>query len=70
MKASEPIVHLVLNNQHIMLRNFYPKHFTINASHSHAQTAIGCMQGTNQLVSSNWGLGVLLRDTDTPRVVD
>ena len=26
---------------------------------------LAAMQGTNQLVGSNWGLGVLLRDTST-----
>ena len=26
---------------------------------------LAAMQGTNQLVRSNWGLGVLLRDTST-----
>ena len=30
------------------------------------QRRLAAMQGTNQLVRSNWGLGVLLRDRDTP----
>ena len=30
------------------------------------QRRLAAMQGTNQLVRSNWGLGVLLRDTSTP----
>ena len=29
------------------------------------QRRLAAMQGTNQLVRSNWGLGVLLRDTST-----
>ena len=29
------------------------------------QRRLAAMQGTNQLVRSNWGLGVLLRDTLT-----
>ena len=29
------------------------------------QRRLAAMQGTNQLVGSNWGLGVLLRDTST-----
>ena len=29
------------------------------------QRRLVAMQGTNQLVRSNWGLGVLLRDTST-----
>ena len=29
------------------------------------QRQLAAMQGTNQLVRSNWGLGVLLRDTST-----
>ena len=29
------------------------------------QERLAAMQGTNQLVRSNWGLGVLLRDTST-----
>ena len=29
------------------------------------QQHLAAMQGTNQLVRSNWGLGVLLRDTST-----
>ena len=29
------------------------------------QWRLAAMQGTNQLVRSNWGLGVLLRDTST-----
>ena len=49
----------------------YPKQFTMYASHSpfiHTfthQQRLAAMQGTNQLVRSNWGLGVLLRDTST-----
>ena len=31
----------------------------LSFTHSHT------MQGTNQLIRSNWGLGVLLRDTST-----
>ena len=36
--------------------------------HTHTfthQQRLAAMQGTNQLVRSNWGLGVLLRDTST-----
>ena len=29
------------------------------------QRRLAAMQGTNQLVRSNWGLGVLLKDTST-----
>ena len=29
------------------------------------QQRLAAMQGTNQLVKSNWGFGVLLRDTST-----
>ena len=29
------------------------------------QQQLAAMQGTNQLIRSNWGLGVLLRDTST-----
>ena len=29
------------------------------------QQQLAAMQGTNQLIQSNWGLGVLLRDTST-----
>ena len=29
------------------------------------QRRLAAMQGTNQLIRSNWGLGVLLRDTST-----
>ena len=32
--------------------------------HTHQQR-LAAMQGTNQLVGSNWGLGVLLKDTST-----
>ena len=32
--------------------------------HTH-QRRLAAMQGTNQLVRSNWGLGILLRDTST-----
>ena len=31
--------------------------------HSHTHSHTNGVQGTNQLVGSNWGLGVLLRDT-------
>ena len=49
----------------------YPKRCTIYASHSpihihiHTPRAIGCHARYHQLVRSNWGLGVLLRDTLT-----
>ena len=36
--------------------------------HSHTfthQQQLAAMQGTNQLIRSNWGLGLLLRDTST-----
>ena len=36
--------------------------FTHTLTH---QRRLAAMQGTNQLVRSNWGLGVLLRDTST-----
>ena len=36
--------------------------FTLTFTH---QRRLAAMQGTNQLVRSNWGLGVLLRDTLT-----
>ena len=40
--------------------------FTHTHIHSHThQRRLAAMQGTNQLVRSNWGLGVSLRDTST-----
>ena len=42
-------------------------------THSHTfthQRRLVAMQGTNQLVRSNWGLGVLLRDDSTCRILD
>ena len=36
--------------------------FTHTLTH---QWRLAAMQGTNQLIRSNWGLGVLLRDTST-----
>ena len=37
----------------------------LSFTHSHTKRQLAAMQGTNQLVRSNWGLGVLLRDTST-----
>ena len=34
-------------------------------THTHTPMAMAAMQGTNQLIRSNWGLGVLLKDTLT-----
>ena len=40
--------------------------FTHTFTHTFThQRRLAAMQGTNQLVRSNWGLGVLLRDTST-----
>ena len=39
--------------------------FTYTFTH---QRRLAALQGTNQLVRSNWGLGVLLRDTSTRQV--
>ena len=34
-------------------------------THQHTNTPTVAMQGTHQLVRSNWGFGILLRDTST-----
>ena len=47
---------------------FMPLIHPFTNSHIHTfthQRRLAAMQGTNQLVRSNWGLGVLLRDTST-----
>ena len=46
---------------------FMPLIHTFTVTFKHQQWLTG-MQGTNQCWRSNWGLGVFLRDTDTPRV--
>ena len=52
------------------IQHFYPKWYTIDGSHlsiythTHTPTAIGC-HARDQLVGSNWGFVVLLRDTST-----
>ena len=47
-----------------------PPHLCLSFTHLHTltfthQRRLAAMQGTNQLIRSNWGLGVLLRDTST-----
>ena len=44
---------------------FMPPIHTFTHSHLHSQWQLAAMQGTNQLIRSIWGLGVLLRDTST-----
>ena len=46
------------------LYNFLPLIHPFTHTFTH-QRQLAAMQGTNQLVRSNWGLGVLLRDTST-----
>ena len=44
---------------------FMPLIHPFTHTFTHQQQQLAAMQGTNQLIRSNWGLGVLLRDTST-----